>query len=331
MNHYLQQILWLKIILIFMKNNKNELISVIIPCYNSEKTINRAIDSVINQSYKNLEILVIDDGSTDNTRNIINNYIKNDTRIKYFYLDNSGGPSLPSNFGVDKSEGEFVAFLDHDDEWALNKLERQLNLIKSDQIDFVSCFTYFVNTITGFSDRVIIKKYLNYKNIILEKNFILSLSSILMKKKVFCDIGGFDERLKGIQDWDLYIRLFVKGYQFGFIDNYLLYNYKQENSLSLKFSEDKFIKETSIIYKKNEEFYSSKKIKSNYLKSLGVTCQSFGHYSLSRYFFKKSIGVNNFNFFSYFLFILSFLKRDIFNYLLKLKVKFNFLVEKFHL
>lgn len=126
-----------------IKNNciitvMENLISIITPAYNAEKTINETIQSVLNQTFNNWELLVIDDCSTDNTKKIIQEYIATDKRIKYFKTEKpSGGPSIPRNIGLKNSEGKFIAFLDSDDLWLPNKLEEQLNFLLINNYKFV--------------------------------------------------------------------------------------------------------------------------------------------------------------------------------------------------
>lgn len=311
-------------------NKANELVSVIIPCYNSEKTIIKAINSVLNQTYQSFEIVIIDDGSNDTTKYIINDYFKQEQRLKYFYIKNSGGPSRPSNFGVHQSNGVLLAFLDHDDEWLESKLEEQIKILNKENLDFVSCFSYFVDKSKNIKMKVVIPDSNDYKKLILKKNFILSLSSLLIKKEVFLKIGGFDEKLKGFQDWDLYIQLFNNDYKFNFIDDYLYKTFKQKDSLSLQFSRDKFLKEIDIIFKKNKNLYADKYLKSIYFRSLGVTCQSFGDYSLAKKYLKKSIFYNRFNFSSYLFLLITLFGKKFFNFLLRIKVKLLALVSKFY-
>ncbi|HKK53946.1 MAG TPA: glycosyltransferase family A protein [Patescibacteria group bacterium] len=106
-----------------MKIN-NPKISVIIPTYNRANFLPRAIKSVLNQTFKDFELIIVDDGSTDNTKEVINNYLKNDDRIKYIYQQNSGGPPKPKNTGIKIAKGEYIAFLDSDDEWFKDKLKK---------------------------------------------------------------------------------------------------------------------------------------------------------------------------------------------------------------
>lgn len=91
-------------------------VSVIITTYNRANLVSRAIDSVLNQTYKDFELIIIDDGSTDNTKSLIDSYLQKDKRIVYFYQENKGWPSA-LNKGIELSKGEYIAFLDSDNEW----------------------------------------------------------------------------------------------------------------------------------------------------------------------------------------------------------------------
>ncbi|MBT8385958.1 MAG: glycosyltransferase family 2 protein [Ignavibacteria bacterium] len=101
-----------------MNNNFNPLVSVIIPAYNSEKFIGQAIESVQKQTYSNLEVIVIDDGSTDNTISVVRSISEQDDRINCYKIEPSHRPSVPRNYGIDKAKGKFIAFLDSDDLWS---------------------------------------------------------------------------------------------------------------------------------------------------------------------------------------------------------------------
>lgn len=116
----------------------NVLISIVTPCYNASSVISQAIDSVVNQTYQNWEMLIVDDCSTDSSASIIKEYVEKDGRIKYFKTETaSGSPSLPRNIALEYARGEYIAFLDSDDVWLENKLEEQLLFMKSNNHDFV--------------------------------------------------------------------------------------------------------------------------------------------------------------------------------------------------
>src|SRR3989344_2456358 len=102
------------------------MISIIIPTYNRAKLLRRAIESVLKQTFQDFELLVVDDGSTDNTNEVVMEYASKDKRVFYISQENSGGASRPKNTGIKTARGEYIAILDSDDEWMQNKLEVQL-------------------------------------------------------------------------------------------------------------------------------------------------------------------------------------------------------------
>lgn len=117
---------------------KSNFISIIIPCYNVEKYVERCINSIKNQTINNFEVLLIDDGSKDNTKNIINKLIKEDSRFKYFYKEN-GGQASARNYGLDIANGDFIAFIDSDDWVESNYLEELYNAITTKNVDIAIC------------------------------------------------------------------------------------------------------------------------------------------------------------------------------------------------
>jgi hypothetical protein len=111
-------------------NTTNPLISVIIPTYNSEEYIAEALNSVLQQTYNNIEVLLVDDASTDNTTEIIRQFAKNDCRIILEKLPINSGTAIARNKGINSANGSFIAFLDADDMWLPNKLQLQLELMQ---------------------------------------------------------------------------------------------------------------------------------------------------------------------------------------------------------
>lgn len=114
------------------------MISIIVPCYNSQAYIKQAIDSVRAQIYSDWELIIVDDCSTDNSAAIIQEYIRNDNRIKYLKTKKpSGSPTLPRNMGIEAAKGRFIAFLDSDDAWLPDKLEKQVKLFDDERVAIV--------------------------------------------------------------------------------------------------------------------------------------------------------------------------------------------------
>ena len=113
-------------------------VSIITPCYNASVYISQAILSVLSQTYPNWELIIVDDCSTDNSVDIIQNYARKDDRIKYFRTDkSSGSPTLPRNIGIEHAKGRYIAFLDSDDAWLPDKLEKQVKLFDDERVAIV--------------------------------------------------------------------------------------------------------------------------------------------------------------------------------------------------
>lgn len=119
----------------------NDLISIITPTYNCAKFIGQTIESVLNQTYENWEMIIVDDCSKDNTKEIVEKYQKSDKRIKYYCLDKNSGAAVARTKAMEIAKGAYIAFLDSDDLWVSNKLENQLNIMKKNQWNF-TCTSY---------------------------------------------------------------------------------------------------------------------------------------------------------------------------------------------
>lgn len=135
---------------------EKEKISIITPVYNCEKLIEKTIECVLNQTYKNWEWLLVDDCSPDDSAIIIKKYAKNDNRIKYFKLSENSGAAVARNKALAESTGRFVAYLDADDLWKNDKLEKQVKFMLENQYSF-TCTDYEKITETGNSLNKIIK------------------------------------------------------------------------------------------------------------------------------------------------------------------------------
>lgn len=189
------------------------LISVVIPVYNNEKTIQKTIESVLKQTFSDFEILVINDGSQDATLDIIASI--EDSRLKVFSYPNSGVVAIGRNRGISHACGEFIAFLDADDLWAIDKLETQLEALQSNPhaalayswVDFIDEFGQPLGAgiHKTFNGDVFAK--------ILTDNFIVTGSNPLIRKQALIEVGGFDDSLALMDDWDMWLRL-AAGFHF---------------------------------------------------------------------------------------------------------------------
>lgn len=216
--------------------NFDDKISVIIPTYNREKTIIPSINSVLKQTYHNLEVLIIDDGSKDNTESLISN-IK-DSRIKYIKIKENKGACFARNLGIKLSTGKYITFQDSDDYYHINKIEKQyLNLIKK-KSDFDFCrFCIHINN----SYEIILPKVKQQKKIkrkkILEElcngNFITTQS--ILVKRIFIKQILFDINIPRFQDYDLILRL-VPICKVSYTKEILVDLYKSEDSIGNDYS-----------------------------------------------------------------------------------------------
>ncbi len=210
------------------------MISVIIPTYNSDTYICEAIDSVLHQTYLDYEIIVIDDGSTDNTRTIINN---NYPLVRYFYVENNG-VSAARNLGISKAQGELIAFLDADDKWLPEKLEKQAALFKTDEtLGLVFTENYFFNE-QGISEFSANKKSRLMQGDIVRNIFLNSYvvtSTVMVRKCVFNQVGLFEEELAVAEDDNMWMRIGIK-YGIALLDERLVHYRITAGSLSSDFS-----------------------------------------------------------------------------------------------
>lgn len=115
---------------------KEDLVSIVTPTYNCGKFITETIESVIGQTYKNWEMIIVDDCSKDNTQEIVKKYLKNDKRIKYIKFEKNQGAAIARNTAIREAKGRYIAFLDSDDLWSKNKLEKQINFMNKNNYDF---------------------------------------------------------------------------------------------------------------------------------------------------------------------------------------------------
>lgn len=172
-----------------------ESISVIIPAYNCARFVGDAIESVLNQTVQPDEVIVVDDGSTDETESVVEKF---NGKVRYVYQENAGA-SAARNTGLDLAKGDLVSFIDADDIWVENKLEMQLDLLyKNPEFDIIIGLLYRIPI--EKTDQIIGKKIEGGEH-------ATSLGSSLMKKEVFDKIGRFDEDMIMSQDIDLFFRI----------------------------------------------------------------------------------------------------------------------------
>lgn len=189
-------------------------ISVVIPLYNKEESIEKTLLSVLNQNFPDFEIIIVNDGSTDASLQKIEQF--EDNRIKLFHQDNKGAASA-RNLGIEKSTSELIAFLDADDIWLPNHLEELHQLY----LDFPNCGMYCSRYLTSITENKQLKNNLlgindNYRGIIQDFfkssyiNRVATSSSVLIPKKNLVEEKGFDAKISSGQDLDLWIKIAIK-------------------------------------------------------------------------------------------------------------------------
>ncbi len=198
------------------------LVSVIIPTYNRAYILPKAIESVLNQTYPNLELIIIDDASTDETEELVKTFLKNShIPILYKKLPFRKGPSHARNIGISLARGELIAFLDSDDWFLSQKIERQVNFLKENpefnavQVDEL----WFKQGKRIFPKRIHRKAegYFFHRAV---KLCVVSMSAVMLKKDVFYRVGFFDETFPVCEDYEFWLR-FALFYPMGFIKDAL--------------------------------------------------------------------------------------------------------------
>lgn len=178
-------------------------ISVIIPTYNRAQLIREAVESVIGQDFSDWELLIIDDGSTDNTREIVGKYGKS---VKYVHQENAG-PSAARNRGMSCAGGKYIAFLDADDVWLPEKLAIQNKLMENSRSAGIVATGYYVcDRDLNVRETVIRKRKKVRRRDLLVKNTILT-SSVLGRRECILEGGLFNERYRFGEDWDMWLRI----------------------------------------------------------------------------------------------------------------------------
>lgn len=203
-------------------------VSVIIPTYNRARSLARAIGSVLTQTHADLELLIVDDASTDHTPEFVQGL--GDSRVRYLRQPRNGGPGAARNRGLGEARGTFIAFLDSDDEWVPQKLERQLGhfAVVPDRVGVV--YTGGRNITADGPPQPFVPAFRgDLRRILLERNVLHgAVSSGLIRREVAERVGGFDVRLPAIEDYDYWVRVSAHC-EFDFLED-LLITYHDEAS-----------------------------------------------------------------------------------------------------
>jgi teichuronic acid biosynthesis glycosyltransferase TuaG len=183
----------------------SQLVSIVMPCFNASETINESLLSVINQTYTNIEIIVVDDGSTDDSIQLV----KQNFPSVFLYQNNTGkkGVSTARNLGISRAKGDWIAFLDADDIWMKEKLEKQINQLNGCRWGHTNSFYFGYNQSgsTKRSDFTELGSGMVFQILLLD-NFVTT-STVIAERQLLINSGGFDESFDMLEDWKLWLLL----------------------------------------------------------------------------------------------------------------------------
>ncbi|MGI9533465.1 MAG: glycosyltransferase family 2 protein [Thermodesulfobacteriota bacterium] len=285
-----------------MNINITNLVSVILPTFNRSNFITFSINSLLSQTYKNIEIIVVDDGSTDETEHIIKLF--NDSRIRYIKLDDNHGANFARNIGLRNALGEFVTFLDSDDEFMVLKIEKELNVLltnKSIGLVYSGLCQYHVDDAKKENLRTTIPKFRgDIYNEILYRN-VIGTPSPLIRKECFEKVGFFDETMKSCQDWEMWIRI-SKHYKVEYLNEPFMFMCVHGNQIStnLEFK----IQGMETILNKYKPYMKDKNKLSSFMRKIGIFHSLNNNKRQSIIYLSKTIKLFPLNYLNYFHLIL---------------------------
>lgn len=266
-------------------------VSVIIPTYNRVDVISRAAQSVLDQTVSDFELIIVDDQSSDSTEEEVRKLQDKDERVRYIKHKENRGGSSARNTGISQARGEYLAFLDSDDEWLPEKLEKQLNLFENSAVsDLGAIYTW--KKIIDEKEEIIDRK--DFKGEVLY-NFLsgmgVSTSTLIIKKEVISDCGKFDENLNrlGGQDADFYISV-SKKYNFDYVPDVLVKKYKEGDNITSLENASKLIKAKQYILNKHKESYRKfPHAKARVLRNIGTYFMIGDNMKEAQKFFLSSV------------------------------------------
>jgi len=254
----------------------NRLVSVIMPVYNREHTIKRAIDSILCQTYPQVEIIVVDDGSTDHTVNHIRQY--GDQRIKLI-CQKHGGANKARNIGIQHAKGAYIAFQDSDDEWLPEKLDIQIRYMEEYGYPVCYCpYRLYENHSTcivppDYSDKAKYQEGLRY---VLASHNAVSTQTLILKREVLAGLGNayFDEQMPRWQDYEFIIRI-VQSFPVGYVDIPLVNVYRSDMSIST--DKRALYQAAALLIQKHAAFLDIRRFLEEFIRSYDPAADSGEH------------------------------------------------------
>jgi len=266
-------------------------VNVVIPTYNRAHLIRKAVQSVLDQSYQDFEIIIVDDASTDNTEEAVRSL--KDERIRYIRHEKNKGAGAARNTGIRAANGEYIAFQDSDDEWLPEKLEKQMKVFENAPPEVGVVYTGFwrieKNKKNYIPSSWIIQKNGNIHKELLKGNFI-GTPATLIKRECFKKVGLFEEYIPAREDWELWIRI-SKYYEFKYIPEPLMISYYTSGSVNEKSIIASINILEFIINKHYKNFAKHKKILSKHYFNIGFNLCSIGYLSKGKKYLIKAIKI----------------------------------------
>lgn len=276
------------------------LVSVVLPTYNRAKVLPRAIESVLNQTYTNIELIIVDDGSRDNTKEIIREFQSQDERIVYLRNKRNLGANAARNIGIMHSTGEFIAFMDSDDMWLPWKLERQIKIMYSSLNSYPIVYSGFIRIYKTDKNKVILSYYPQksppvsadstsiHLNLLTNANFISTPTVLIPALYIRQNKLLFDEKMPRLQDWEFFLRLSKHcNCNFRFIPEPLVIAYVQPDSISM--NHKKFIKALKILYTKYYSKVNNQEALSTFYFLMGYAMFLLGNIDESQHYLAVSL------------------------------------------
>lgn len=297
------------------------LVSIITPSYNSSDTIVRAIESVREQTYDSVEHIIVDDGSSDDTEEVVNEH-RHD-QLRFLQFEENRGANAARNEGIRAAEGDLVSFLDADDVLRAKYLERvvdEFSIADSECAGVASSYTW-VNT-EDETDRTI-----NHtpnstlgKEQLIHNNPIGSFSATTFRKSVFDEVGYLDEDLKAAQDYDFYLRVVDAGYVIRGLDANLVTKYDRKGNISSNL--DRKEQAFNQLINKHGDLLSPKRLATQH-NMLGLINAESGNFRAANREFRTAIKYNPFHSLYYYHLCATSLNGRFYNQLISLKRMFN--------
>lgn len=276
-------------------------VSVVMPAFNAEKTIAASVESVVKQSYKNWELLIVDDGSNDDTGNIVKSFQTFDSRIKLVTLKTNGGLPNARNQGCKAAAGNFIAFLDSDDLWHRDKLFIQMQFHAKNKTIEISHTDFDLFNDHGIINRPF-KNLINpaknktgqlYPQICYQNT--IGVLTVIGRKTLFESVNFFDSELWTLEDQDLWVRLAKKGNAFGYIPKVLAYYRTTATGITGKIG--RYKKAYKVFIKKiSSENLNCALLWRSYFRYFGTAYYKKGQYELSVLYFWKSFRLKPYDF-----------------------------------